>query len=134
MRNICDEELATKHEVEYSLPDLLTIVRATGNEIGIELDVYRTKFSWAKTPQLLSEELMNLVPQNETQGHHEPYGKSTTWYFSNESANDVETGKMVLHISPGESTLKLERWSSISFPSSQKILKMSGWNMLMSLK
>ncbi|MGB6530220.1 MAG: hypothetical protein WBF33_19125, partial [Candidatus Nitrosopolaris sp.] len=27
MRNICDEELATKHEVEYSIPDLLTKVR-----------------------------------------------------------------------------------------------------------
>ena len=39
MRNICDEDLANNHEVEYSLPDLLTQVRATGFEIGIELDV-----------------------------------------------------------------------------------------------
>ena len=42
-------------------PDLLTKVRATGYEIGIELDVYKTKFSWAKTPQSLSEELMHLA-------------------------------------------------------------------------
>ena len=61
IRVICDEELATKHEVEYTLPDLLTKVRATGNEIGIELDVYKTKFSWAKTPQSLSEEVIRLA-------------------------------------------------------------------------
>ncbi|MGC2575427.1 MAG: hypothetical protein WA364_28300 [Candidatus Nitrosopolaris sp.] len=61
MRNICDEELADKHEVEYTLPDLLTKVRATGFEIGIELDPHKTKFSWAKTPQSLSEEVMRLA-------------------------------------------------------------------------
>jgi hypothetical protein len=50
MRNICDEELANKHEVEYAVQDLFTKVIARGYEIGIELDVYKTKFSWAKTP------------------------------------------------------------------------------------
>jgi hypothetical protein len=46
MRVICDEELADKHEVEYTLPDLLTKVRATGFEIGVELDPHKTKFYW----------------------------------------------------------------------------------------
>jgi len=54
MRNICDEELANKHEVEYAVQDLFTKVIATGYEIGIELDIYKTKFSWAKTPQVLT--------------------------------------------------------------------------------
>jgi hypothetical protein len=61
MRVICDEELAYKHEVEYTLPDLLTKVRATGFDIGIELDPHKTKLSWAKTPQSLSEEIMRLA-------------------------------------------------------------------------
>jgi hypothetical protein len=61
MRVICDEELANTHEVEYTLPDLLTKVRATGFEIGIELDPHKTKFYWAKTPQSLSEEVMRLA-------------------------------------------------------------------------
>ena len=48
MRLICDEELANKHEVEYALPDLLTKVRATGFEIGIELDPLRLHSRYLK--------------------------------------------------------------------------------------
>ncbi|MFY9868126.1 MAG: hypothetical protein WAK17_00240 [Candidatus Nitrosopolaris sp.] len=58
---ICDEELANKHEVEYAFADLLIKVRATGFEIGIELDPHKTKFYWAKSPQSLSEEVMRLA-------------------------------------------------------------------------
>jgi len=57
---ICQEEFATKHIVEYTLPELLAKVRETAYETGIEIDKYNTKFAWAKTPQSLSEELMHL--------------------------------------------------------------------------
>ena len=57
---ICQDEFATKHIVEYTLPQLLAKVRETANEMGIEVDRYSTKFAWAKTPQSLSEELMHL--------------------------------------------------------------------------
>ena len=45
---LVDEELANKHEVEYALPDLLTKVRATGFEIGIELDPLRLHSRYLK--------------------------------------------------------------------------------------
>ena len=61
MRTICQNELAKKRVVEYTLPDLLAKVRQIGFEIGIEIDKYTTKFAWAKTPQSLSEELMRLA-------------------------------------------------------------------------
>lgn len=61
IRTICDEELASSHEAEYTLPDLLAKVRETGYGMGIEIDRYSTKFAWAKTPQSLSEELMHLT-------------------------------------------------------------------------
>jgi hypothetical protein len=61
MRIICQNELAKKSVVEYTLPILLEKVRQTGFEIGIEIDKYTTKFAWAKTPQSLSEELMRLA-------------------------------------------------------------------------
>jgi hypothetical protein len=60
-RTICQNELARKHMVEYTLPELLAKVRETGFEKGIEIDKYTTKFAWAKTPQSLSEELMRLA-------------------------------------------------------------------------
>src|SRR5207249_2358734 len=58
--SICQEEFITKQAVEYTLPQLLARVRETAYEMGIEIDRYNTKFSWAKTPQSLSEELMHL--------------------------------------------------------------------------
>jgi hypothetical protein len=61
MLTICQNELARKHMVEYTLPELLAKVRETGFEKGIEIDKYTTKFAWAKTPQSLSEELMRLA-------------------------------------------------------------------------
>lgn len=54
------EELANKQTIEYTLPQLLAKVRATANEMGIDIDRHSTKFAWAKTPQSLSEELMHL--------------------------------------------------------------------------
>jgi hypothetical protein len=61
MLTICQNELARKHMVEYTLPELLAKVRETGFGKGIEIDKYTTKFAWAKTPQSLSEELMRLA-------------------------------------------------------------------------
>ena len=58
--SICQEELVTKHTIEYTLPQLLAKVRVTATDMGIDIDGYSTKFAWAKTPQSLSEELMNL--------------------------------------------------------------------------
>jgi hypothetical protein len=58
--NICQDELASKHIVEHTLPDLLAKVRATAYDMGIDIDKYSSKFAWAKTPQSLSEELMHL--------------------------------------------------------------------------
>ncbi|MGA9841771.1 MAG: hypothetical protein WBP64_03190 [Nitrososphaeraceae archaeon] len=58
--SICQDELATKYTIEFTLPQLLAKVRVTANEMGIDIDGYGTKFAWAKTPQSLSEELMNL--------------------------------------------------------------------------
>jgi hypothetical protein len=60
MCTICQEDSANKQTVEYTLPQLLAKVRATANEMGIDIDRYSTKFAWAKTPQSLSEELMHL--------------------------------------------------------------------------
>ena len=60
MCTICQEDLANKQTVEYTLPQLLAKVRATANEMGIDIDRQSTKFAWAKTPQSLSEELMHL--------------------------------------------------------------------------
>jgi hypothetical protein len=57
MREICEEELEHKREVEYTLPTLLARVREKASEMGIEISA---KFSWAKTPQSLSEEVMHL--------------------------------------------------------------------------
>jgi hypothetical protein len=58
--NICVDELASEHNVEYTFPDLLAKVRATAHDMGIDIDKYSTKFAWAKTPQSLSEEIMYL--------------------------------------------------------------------------
>jgi hypothetical protein len=55
IRDICEEELALV--VEYTLPQLLAKVREKASEMGIEISA---KFSWAKTPQSLSEELIHL--------------------------------------------------------------------------
>ncbi|MGB8936359.1 MAG: hypothetical protein WCC17_14780, partial [Candidatus Nitrosopolaris sp.] len=54
IREICEKELEHKREVEYTLPTLLARVREKASEMGIEISA---KFSWAKTPQSLSEEL-----------------------------------------------------------------------------
>ncbi|HEY7080148.1 MAG TPA: hypothetical protein VH500_10630 [Nitrososphaeraceae archaeon] len=58
--SICQEELLTKNTIEYTLPQLLAKVRETANDMGIDIYGYGTKFAWGKTPQSLSEELMNL--------------------------------------------------------------------------
>ena len=58
---ICQDEFATKHIVEYTLPQLLAKVRETANDMGIEVDRYSTKFAWAKTPQSLSEEPISHI-------------------------------------------------------------------------
>ena len=46
--------------IEFTLPQLLAKVRVTATDVGIDIDGYGTKFAWAKTPQSLSEEFMNL--------------------------------------------------------------------------
>src|SRR5215469_1308806 len=93
MRNICDEELANKHEVEYAVQDLFTKVIARGYEIGIELDVYKTKFSWAKTPQLLSEELMKLAAVIQ-----DSYGYKIERYIDHVGMNGRKKNNSVIRI------------------------------------
>jgi hypothetical protein len=93
MRVICDEELADKHEVEYSLPDLLTKVRATGFDIGIELDPHKTKFSWAKTPQSLSEEVIRLAAVIQ-----DSYGYKIERYTDHVRKNDRKKNTSVIRI------------------------------------
>jgi hypothetical protein len=62
VQEICQEELGHhKRVVEYSLPQLLAKVREKANEMGIDIDGYGTKFSWAKTPQSLSAELIQFA-------------------------------------------------------------------------
>ena len=60
MCTICQDELATEHTIEYTLPNLLAKVREIAYQMGIDIDRYSSKFAWAKTPQSLSEELMHL--------------------------------------------------------------------------
>ncbi len=93
LRVICDEDLADKHEVEYTLPDLLTKVRATGFEIGIELDPHKTKFSWAKTPQSLSEEVMRLAAVIQ-----DSYGYKIERYTDHVRKNDRKKNTSVIRI------------------------------------
>ena len=62
IRTICDEELASSHEVEYTLPE--SIGESTSEQDmkwELRLTGISTKFAWAKTPQSLSEELMHLT-------------------------------------------------------------------------
>jgi hypothetical protein len=62
VKEICQEEFEhRKRVVEYALPQLLTKVREKANEMGIDIDRYGTKFSWAKTPQSLSAELIQFA-------------------------------------------------------------------------
>jgi hypothetical protein len=62
VQEICQEEVGHhKRVVEYTLPQLLAKVREKANEMGIDIDRYGTKFSWAKTPQSLSAELIHLA-------------------------------------------------------------------------
>lgn len=60
MFNICQDELVTKHTIEYTFPNLLAKVRETSYHMGIDIDRYSSKFAWAKTPQSLSEELASI--------------------------------------------------------------------------
>jgi hypothetical protein len=57
LRTIFDEDLTAKYDIEYTFPVLLTKVRETAIEMGIDID----RFPWAKTPQSLSEEVMLLA-------------------------------------------------------------------------
>lgn len=62
VQEICQEELGhRKRVIEFSTGELLAKVREKANEMGIEIERYSTKFSWAKTPQTLSAEIMHLA-------------------------------------------------------------------------
>jgi hypothetical protein len=60
VRSASQDELVTKHTIEYTFPNLVAKVRETAYQMGIDIDRYSSKFAWAKTPQSLSEELMHL--------------------------------------------------------------------------
>ena len=57
LRTIFDEGLIATYDIEYTFPVLLTKVRETAIDMGIDIN----KFPWAKTPQSLSEEVMRLA-------------------------------------------------------------------------
>jgi hypothetical protein len=90
MREICEEELEHKREVEYTLPTLLARVREKANEMGIEISA---KFSWAKTPQSLSEELMRLSTLIE-----ESYGYKIERYTDTVGRNGRKKNNSVIRI------------------------------------
>ncbi|MGC2571970.1 MAG: hypothetical protein WA364_10710 [Candidatus Nitrosopolaris sp.] len=87
---ICEEESAHKPEVEYTLPQLLAMVREKASEMGIELSA---KFSWAKTPQSLSAELILLANLIE-----ESYGYKIERYTDKVGRNGRKKNNSVIRI------------------------------------
>ena len=90
IREICEEELEHKREVEYTLPELLAKVRQTASEMGIEITA---KFSWAKTPQSLSAELILLANLIE-----ESYGYKIERYTDTVGRNGRKKNNSVIRI------------------------------------
>ncbi len=90
IREICEEELAHRLEVEYTLPQLLAMVREKASEMGIELSA---KFSWAKTPQSLSAELILLANLIE-----ESYGYKIERYTDKVGRNGRKKNNSVIRI------------------------------------
>ena len=82
-----------QHLVEYTLPQLLTKVRETAFEMGIEVDKYSTKFAWAKTPQSLSEEIMLLSSVIE-----DSYGYKIEGYKDTTGRNGRKKNNSVIRI------------------------------------
>jgi hypothetical protein len=78
------------HEVEYTLPELLAKVRQTANYIGIEISA---GFHWAKTPQSLSAELMQLANLIE-----ESYGYKIERYLDTVGRNGRKKNTSVIRI------------------------------------
>jgi hypothetical protein len=91
---ICQDELATEHTVEYTLPNLLAKVRETAYQMGIDIDRYSSKFAWAKTPQSLSEELMHLSTLIE-----DSYGYKIERYKDTVGRNGRKKNNSVIKIS-----------------------------------
>jgi hypothetical protein len=110
--SICQYELATKHIIEFTLPQLLAKVRATASEMGIDIDGYGTKFAWAKTPQSLSEELMKLSSLIE-----DSYGYKIERYKDTVGKNGRKKNNSVIKItdlSVEPNVLKVENGKDIS--------------------
>jgi hypothetical protein len=91
IREICEEELGfVQHEVEYTLPELLAKVRHTASDMGIEISA---KFYWAKTPQSLSAELIQLANLIE-----ESYGYKIERYIDTVGRNGRKKNNSVIRI------------------------------------
>jgi len=90
IREICEDELGSQYEVEYLVPQLLAKVRQTASEMGIEIT---TKFSWAKTPQSLSAELILLATLIE-----ESYGYKIERYLDTVGRNKRKKNTSVIRI------------------------------------
>jgi hypothetical protein len=94
VQEICQEELGyRKRVVEYTLPQLLAKVREKANEMGIDIDRYGTKFSWAKTPQSLSAELIHFATLIE-----ESYGYKIERYLDTSGRKGRKKNNSVIRI------------------------------------
>ena len=90
IREICEEELASRKLVaEYTLPVLLAKVRQKASEVGIEI----AKFSWTKTPQSLSAELMDFATLIE-----ESYGYKIERYLDTGGRDGRKKNNSVIRI------------------------------------
>jgi hypothetical protein len=90
IREICETELGSQHEIEYTLPELLAKVRQIAREMGIEITA---KFSWAKTPQSLSTDLIQLATLIE-----ESYGYKIERYTDTVGRNGRKKNNSVIRI------------------------------------
>jgi hypothetical protein len=90
IREICEDALGSQCEVEYPVPQLLAKVRQTASEMGIEITA---KFSWAKTPQSLSAELILLATLIE-----ESYGYKIERYLDTVGRNGRKKNTSVIKI------------------------------------
>lgn len=91
IREICEEELGSlqQRQVEYTLPVLLAKVREKAGEMGIEI----SRFSWAKTPQSLSAEVILLANLIE-----ESYGYKIERYTDKVGRNGRNKNNSVIRI------------------------------------
>jgi hypothetical protein len=107
IRDICQEELADKVKIEYTLPELLGKVRQKAYEMGIDIDRYSTKYGWTKTPQSLSEQLMRLAAVIQ-----DSYGYKIERFLDTVGENGRKRNTSVIRITNQNIQLKAEQEES----------------------